>query len=302
MQIRALRLLVELAEARSIRQVARRHGLSATAIVRQIDQIEHFFGTPLFERDERGIRVTEAGRLVAERARAVLFQIDDIHALLDDMRGLRRGQITIQVSGGVVAGLVSPMMHDLQTHHPGLRFSVAVSSAAEVIAAIRAGRAELGVTMFVPDDARPLIRMSRPITHAAIVGPNHPLAGRDAVGMRDLAAQRLALPDPSFGLRQWLERAASRIGVRLDPVFVTASLDMQRELAIRDAAVLVLPPSCCRREIDAGLLRAVPLAADCAIDTTLDIACQPGRRLPFAARAFMRAIERVMADDRRPPV
>lgn len=46
MQIRALRLLVELAEARSIRQVARRHGLSATAIVRQIDQIEHFFGPP----------------------------------------------------------------------------------------------------------------------------------------------------------------------------------------------------------------------------------------------------------------
>ena len=81
----------------------------------------------------------------------------------------------------------------------------------------------------------------------------------------------------------------------LDPVFVTGSLDMQKELALRGTAVLVLPPLCCSREIAAGALVAVPLEAGSTIATSLDLCRAPNRALSFAARALLAILEHTMA-------
>ena len=72
MQIRALQVFVELARSDSIRQAAQRCNLAPTAVSRQIDRLEYFFRTELIDRSAAGIRLTEAGRLLAERAVATV--------------------------------------------------------------------------------------------------------------------------------------------------------------------------------------------------------------------------------------
>jgi DNA-binding transcriptional LysR family regulator len=293
MQVRALEVFVELARSASIRQAAHRLNLAPTAISRHIDQLEYYFRAKLIDRTPGGIVLTEAGRVLAQQAQGLVSEAENTRTLIDDLRGLQRGQATISASGAVVSGLVAPALCRIHATHPRLRFHVDVASAGEVYAAVAEGVADLGITIFPPqDDGRAKIAIchSSQMRHAMIVSPGHPLARLACVSMKTLCSQALAIPDTAFGVRRKLERMAKAACVRLDPVFVTGSLDLQKELAIRGAAALVLPPLCCAREIASGLLVAVDLAEDSAIETALELCRTPDRTLTFAAQTLLSEI------------
>jgi DNA-binding transcriptional LysR family regulator len=290
MHVRALHLFVELAQSDSIRQAAQRLNITPTAASRQIDQLEQFFGTELIDRSSAGIRLTEAGRLLVERARLIANEIQITEALVDDLRGLQRGRATIRAGGAVVAGWLAPVIRDLHDEYPGLRFHVDVANAAEVFSGVNDGLADLGVTIFSPEDNAAMICHSRPVSHAVIVGASHPFASLASISMAELACVSLAIPDGSFGVRRNLERIARASGVQLDPIFETGSLDLQKELAMLGSTALILPPLCCRREIASGLLVAVPLTDDSRIETSLDICRAPNRALPFAAQKLLKSL------------
>jgi DNA-binding transcriptional LysR family regulator len=295
MHVQALTILVELARSDSIRQAAHRLKITPTAVSRQIDQLEHFFRAELIDRTSSGIQLTEAGRLLAERAQFITNEIQVTQALVDDLRGLQRGCATVRAGGAVVAGLLVPVVHDLHNRYPGLKFHIDVSNAGDVFSGVNDGVADLGVTIFLPESNKLMICHRQPVTHAAIVCPTHPFAALASISMKELAGVSLAIPDTTFGVRQNLERIARNSGVVLSPTFETGSLDMQKELAILGSTVLILPPLCCRREIASGLLVAVPLAVDSRIETTLDICRASNRALPFAAQTLLKSLIAYMA-------
>src|ERR1700761_4502321 len=98
MRIRALEVFVELAQAESIRQLARVHGVKPSVISRQIESVEYFFRSELFDRNAEGIKLTAAGRLLLAHARDMLGSVRQAQSLVDDLRGLERGEVVIHAS------------------------------------------------------------------------------------------------------------------------------------------------------------------------------------------------------------
>ena len=68
MNLRALMYFDEVVRTNSMRAAAENLNVAATAVSRQIENLEEYFGAQLVERTNRGIRLTAAGRLLAERA------------------------------------------------------------------------------------------------------------------------------------------------------------------------------------------------------------------------------------------
>jgi len=198
-----------------------------------------------------------------------------------------------------LAEFLVPVVCDLRQRYPGLRFHLRESRVSDLFSALAEQSADIAVSIFTPESARGFVSWRCDVDHAVIVAPGHPLAACGAVGMAQLAAQALAIPDETYGVRRRLERAAVAAGVVLDPVFVTGSLVAQKELAMRGMAALVLPPVCCRREIASGQLVAVPLAPMASIATSIDLCSLPGRRLPFAAVALRDGLRAFLADHAR---
>jgi len=296
MQVRALELFVTLSACASLRQAAQKLGMTPTALGRQLDSLEYYFGMELIDRSASGVRLTEAGAVLAQRASATVNDLRTTRALLDDLRGLQRGCVTVQAAGAMLAEFLVPVVCELHQRYPGIRFHIRESRVSDLFSALSDLSADIAVSIFTPDTARSFVTWQCDVGHAVIVSPDHALAGHDVVTMEVLARQALAVPDDTYGVRRRLEQAAARAQVALDPVFVTGSLVAQKELAIRGMAALVLPPVCCRREIASGLLVAVPLEAGAAISTAIDLCALPGRRLPFAAQALGEGLRRFLAD------
>ncbi len=292
MQIHALIYFNEVVRTRSFRKAAAALGVAPTAISRQMENLEHYFGAPLLERGARGIRLTAAGELLAARAAQTLRGLEVTRTLIADLKGLQGGAVTVYAGEAIVSGLLAPALADFSIAYPKVRFEIVIATAAAAVEALSSGVADIALTLFAPPHAGVLVRCRTEQTHAAIMAPSHPLAQAPSVTMADLSGHALAVPNAAYGARQALDAAARDVGCKLDPVYVTGSLEMQKELARRGAAVLVLPEMTVQRECEAGTLVAVPIRDARPIRTRIDL-CAPAERAPsFAATRLLDFLER----------
>jgi DNA-binding transcriptional LysR family regulator len=296
MQIRALMYFDELVRTNSMRQAAENLNVAPTAISRQIENLEYHFGAPLVERSARGVRLTAAGELLAARAGRTLRELDHVGQLIEDLKGLQAGRVAIHANGATVANLLAPALAEFSLKYPKLHFEVTISSARQAVEAVNGGEADIAVTLFAPAVSGTKVRLRSEIAYDLIVATGHPAAERQEVSLKDIADHPLALPDQSFGFRQAFDALFEKAGLSFDAVFVTSSLDMLKELVLSGAAATLLPALTVRREIEAGQLRAVPLAPSGAIRTHLDLCVAPDRQLSFAASKLLDFIERFMRE------
>ncbi|MGN7294140.1 LysR family transcriptional regulator [Rhizobium sp. SAFR-030] len=294
MQLRALMYFDELVRTNSMRAAAENLNVAPTAVSRQIENLEHYFGTTLVERSNRGIRLTAAGELLAARAGRTLRELEHVHQLIDDLQGLQRGKVTIYANGATVANLLAPVLAQFSLRYPKLRFEVAITSARQAIEALASAEADLVVTLFAQKMAGVKVRLRSEITYELITWGNHPAAGRPEITLKEIATLPLALPDKTFGARQAFEEQFAKLGIELDPVFVTGSLEMLKELVLREAAVTLLPALTVQREVDLGLLAAIPISAGKGVRTAIDLCVAPDRQLSYAAGKLVDFIEAFM--------
>ncbi|MGF9692322.1 LysR family transcriptional regulator [Rhizobium sp. 0TCS1.26] len=294
MQLRALMYFDELVRTSSMRAAAENLNVAPTAVSRQIENLEHYFGTTLVERSNRGIRLTAAGELLAARAGRTLRELEHVHQLIDDLQGLQRGKVTIYANGATVANLLAPVLAQFSLRYPKLRFEVAITSARQAIEALASAEADLVVTLFAQKMAGVKVRLRSEITYELITWGNHPAAGRPEITLKEIATLPLALPDKTFGARQAFEEQFAKLGIELDPVFVTGSLEMLKELVLREAAVTLLPALTVQREVDLGLLAAIPISAGKGVRTAIDLCVAPDRQLSYAAGKLVDFIEAFM--------
>jgi len=294
MQIRALIYFDELVKTNSMRQAAENLNVAPTAISRQIENLEYHFGTQLVERSARGIKLTAAGELLAERAGRTLRELDHVYQLIEDLKGLQRGTVSIYANGASVANILAPALAEFSLRYPRLRFEVTITSARGAIEAVNNAEADIAVTLFAPPLSGTKVRLRSELVYDVIAASSHPFADAKEITLAEIAAHALAVPDRSFGARQAFDALFEQEGLTLDPVFETGSLEMQKELVLRGAAITMLPALTVRREIEAGQLVARPVAGGKGVRTPVDLCVAPDRQLSFAAGKLLDFIERFM--------
>ena len=121
-----IRFFLEVAKSGSVREASERLNIAASALSRQIQNLEHRVGVPLFERKPRGMALTAAGEIFVRYARAVALETDRLSSELDELRGIRRGKIRIATVEGVVADILIDVMADFRRRHDGVVFDLLI--------------------------------------------------------------------------------------------------------------------------------------------------------------------------------
>ncbi|MFA5607370.1 MAG: LysR family transcriptional regulator [Leucobacter sp.] len=113
-----LRILHTLATTGSLTATAAALGLSQPAVSQRIKRVETRLAVPLIERSGRGIRLTTAGRILAEHGRTVVAEIDAALAAIDDLRGERAGTLRLVGFPSASATIVPALMRLLAKEAP----------------------------------------------------------------------------------------------------------------------------------------------------------------------------------------
>lgn len=280
---RALRYFLAVARAGSIRGAAGALNVAASAVSRQVAELEAGCGAALLERLPRGVALTEAGRIVAEHAQR---QADD-GALLAErlrrLRGVQAGQVRLCCGGGFLTDLVDNALAGFARAHPGVTYRVTLGGTDRILAAVAEGEADIGLAYNPPahPDLRSLASAAQPL--AALLRPEDPLArGHAPPGLAAFAETPCAVLPPDHGVRRLLGRVEADGGFRLRVRLETPSIELQRRFVLAGMGVTFLPGFAAATEVKAGQLVAVPLADALLAQATTHLLVRAGRRLPEA--------------------
>src|SRR3954454_6778504 len=115
-----LRVLVAVARTGSLTAAARELHYAQPSVSHHLARLEAETGAKLVQRVGRGIRLTEAGRLLAERAAEILGRLDSASAELAAHVGLRAGRVRLAAFPSALGTFVPEAALRLATEHPGL--------------------------------------------------------------------------------------------------------------------------------------------------------------------------------------
>jgi DNA-binding transcriptional LysR family regulator len=281
--LRFLHYIDTVARCGSIRAAAEKLHVASSAVNRRVQDLEEELGTPLFERLPRGVRLTAAGELFLGYARRRQADLDQVRSQIEDLEGMRRGQVTLAASQALAPAFLPQAIHAFQTLRPGIAFDVKVLDRERAVDAVTDFAADLGL-IFNPPDLRGLAVLAQARQRTcALVAPDHPLAGRASVRLKDCLAYPIALPDSSLSGRSVLEDLFEQSSAQPHPPLVSNSYEMMRGYA-REAGGVSF-----QIEIGAGPSAgavAIPIAERGLPSGRLVLVALRDRVLPVAAAAF----------------
>jgi DNA-binding transcriptional LysR family regulator len=178
--------------------------ISQPALHVKVRKLAEGLGRPLYRREGRRLALTSEGELVARFARE---QDDRLAALLADLgAGVPRRPVVLAAGSGAYLYLLGDAIRAMLTGGAA-RLRLMNCHRAQMLAAVRTGRAHLGVAVLdvLPDDLDAVLLARFPQT--LVMPQDHPLARRRSLTVRDLAGAVLVVPPPDRPHRITLERA-----------------------------------------------------------------------------------------------
>lgn len=154
MDVTRLRVLDAVARHGSVTAAARELHYAQPSVSHHLARLEAETGARLLQRVGRGIRLTPAGRLLADRAAEIVGRIDAAQAELSAHVGLTAGRVRLAGFSSAVGSLVPAAVAALGARHPGLRVSLLDTHPPEALQLLRAGRIDVAV-IFRYDDTEP---------------------------------------------------------------------------------------------------------------------------------------------------
>lgn len=197
MEIHQLRYFVATAETGNFTRASERCHVSQPSLSQQILNLESELGHKLFHRLGRRAVLTEAGETFLERARKILFEVENASRELSDNPALER-RIVVGAVQTVMPYLLTPLMARCREEHPNLVIDAREGFRADLVRAVTAGELDLAVVPLPVKEHRVAIEQLLTEPLLLVVGKNHPFASRSEISITDLADENfVSLGDSS---------------------------------------------------------------------------------------------------------
>ena len=152
LDVTRLRVLVAVARCGSVTAAARALNYAQPSVSHHLARLEAETGTKLIQRAGRGIRLTDAGRLLAERAAEVIGRLDAAENELAAYTGLRAGRLRLAAFPSALGTIVPAAGAMLREHQPGVDLRLTEAEPPEALRMLRAGYADVALVFrYSPD-------------------------------------------------------------------------------------------------------------------------------------------------------
>lgn len=280
--LRQLQVFESVARQLSFSRAARELHLSQPGVSMQIKQLEAAAGHALFEQIGKKVYLTEAGREMLRASQAVAQQLTDLDAALADLKGVKRGALTVGVVS-TVSYFATRIMARFRLRHPELRITLNVVNRETLLNHLGDNAIDLAVMGQPPEGlaAQPL--MDNPLV--VIAPPRHPLVQEQAIPLRRLADSDFLVREPGSGTRSAVDNFFRAHGLELK-----VAMEMNANEAIKQAVEVglglgIVSLHTVRAELEAGRLCTLDVEGF-PIRRKWYLVYREGKRFSAAAQTF----------------
>ncbi|EJU10330.1 MULTISPECIES: LysR family transcriptional regulator [Sphingomonadaceae] len=288
---RFLRYFMVVGRHGSIRKAADELNVSASAIARQILNVEAEIGTPLFERLPTGLRLTAAGEIMMAAGNRWQKNMQDIRAQIEDLRGLKRGHVDFAIIDALAKGYIPSVVRSVQERYPGITVGVKVQANDEVRKAVASGEVDFGI-LFEPHSYRDLtVRAFVEVVLGFITPPGHPLGELSEARFSAAIGEPLIVPAEVLAISQQIAVLEGTTGMDMSRIATSDNIQMIASLVQAGAGVGILSSLDVITEVQAGQVSFTRISDALLRPMTLALCTNSARTPSYAASLVLSEIE-----------
>lgn len=253
MDLGQLEAFVQVAAHRSFSKAAEALFLTQPSVSARIQALERELGETLFERNGRGVRLTDVGGSFLPYAERVLKALQEGRDALEGMRNLEIGALRLGSAFTVSAYVLPRILKEFRARHPQIDVS------------LRTGRSYHLLQMVLADEVQ--AAMVRSISHpdvqtielyqdevVLVTGPQHPFASLDNVTLQEVGRQPLILFDRGSSYRSLIQGLFEEAGVIPHDAMELDSMEATKKMVEEGLGIALLPRAAVEREVEVGFL------------------------------------------------
>lgn len=292
MDMHQLLTVVCVAKAGSLSKAADQLCTAQPALSRHVRLLEAELGTRIFDRNGRGMVLTEEGQAVHQHALRVLTELDSMRAAVADKSKTLRGVVSIGMPPSVAEVLTVPLIASIRKAHPSLTCRIVSAYSAYLLDWIHQNKIDIAI-MYDPVAVRSL--KSEPLLEEqlVLVAPLKAGLAVDApIRFRDLKQTPMVLPSRVHSLRQIVDKLADDCGFSLDVKIEADCSTTLKHLVRNDLGWTILPLAAVRNDVSSSLFCVAPLI-DPPVKRVLELSLPVDRPVSRLAAMARRAILKV---------
>lgn len=206
MELRQLKMFVHAAKTLSFSEAARKSCVTQSTLSLNIKQLEDELDITLFDRNNHGVFLTEAGQEMLEYAKKTIRAAEECQQHVSDIKQAKSGTLSIGVTNTFIP-MVTQVLSEFSKLYPGIYINLKQSTAGELMKMLHNHDIDMALSYSFTDDPETVESVPLYTDHlAVIVRSNHTLAKNDTVKLSDLTKYNFALPAKNIISRRRLDQ------------------------------------------------------------------------------------------------
>ena len=255
-----LKVFCTVAETKSFTRASKIVHLSQPAVSLQIQALEEFFETKLFDKTGKTVRLTPAGKILYEHANHIMGHYNEVIKEISKLTGTMKGAVEIGASTTLGNYILPQIITDFKRVHPRIKIKLRIGNTARIEDLMHSGFVDFGIVE--GKTAKSTTKTEKLIQDqlTLIVHPKHTLARKRAVSILELTREPFILREQGSGTRQQIEKFLGEHGLGIQDLHV--SLIMGSAESIKAAVeagngIAILSHWAVRKEVEDGRLKTV---------------------------------------------
>lgn len=284
MTLRHMRIFQKIYETQSVTRAAEALHMTQPAVTRALQELEKYYGLRLFERLNRRLTVTEAGRRMYDYALHLTETFDTMEKSLRDWE--RQGVLRVGASVSLGCSLLPQLARTFQEEHPGVEVRVRIANGELLRRDLLENRLDLALLEGEENGADLMLTPFAAGEMALIVPPGHPLARAGGATLAQAAAYPLLLRETGSATRRFLDQLLMSRGLAVQPVWESASTQALLSAVREGLGITLVPWALARQTVLRGETERCPVT-DAELIRRRYVAWHPSKYVTGTMRAFV---------------
>jgi DNA-binding transcriptional LysR family regulator len=285
-----LEAFVEVADRRSFSRAAEALGLTQPSVTARIQALERDMEETLFERNGRGVRLTEVGRSFLPHAQRVLKALQDGKDTVQSLRQLDAGTLRIGAAPTISTYVLPRLLQQFRERYPGLEVIVRTEYSDQIVRLVLADEVQIGLERTLTHTDVVTV----PLYHDEVVlvtSPRHPFVKQGRAGVDELASEPLIMFNRGSSYYTLVHSALRAAGVLAEPAMELDNMEATKKMVEQGLGIAILPKVAVEREVERGELREIAVDKMDLPRREIALIYRKGRPLSRAATAFVSVLE-----------
>ena len=289
MQIENFKIFADLVETKSFSKAAKLNAITQSAVSQQARAMERHFKGLLIDRSQKQFQLTREGQRVYDAAKEMLHTYEKLLAELQEMKKVISGTIRLSTIYSIGLHELPPFIKKFLHDFPSVNVRVEYRRSNLVYEDILHNSVDFGLVAF-PVRHRQVEVLPYRIDHLVLIThPQHELAKRDEVEIKDLAGQKFIGFDPDIPTRKAVDQIFREHKIEIETVMEFDNIETVKRAVEIDHGVAIVPHATVLQEQKMGTLAVLHFKGK-DFTRPLAILHRKGRVLTPAMKKFIETL------------